>query len=75
VPSVKADPATKHIPVILVSSSIGWFENEDQTGTLGADGYLLIPFSAKTLADMVQDCSIGEFYTAFAGEKGTNGCD
>ena len=66
--ALKADPATKHIPVILVSS-IGWIENEDQTGTLGADGYLVMPFTAKMLADMVQDCSIGEFYTAFAGEK------
>src|SRR6516162_8384221 len=33
--TLKTDPATKHIPVILLSS-IGWIGNEDQTGTLGA---------------------------------------
>jgi CheY-like chemotaxis protein len=54
--ALKADPATKHISVILVSS-IGWKENEDQTGTLGADGYLLMSFTPEELAAMVQDCS------------------
>ena len=66
--ALKADPATKHIPVILLSS-IGWIENEDQTGALGADGYLLMPFTAKQFVAMVQDCSIGEFFTAFGSEK------
>jgi DNA-binding response OmpR family regulator len=69
--ALKADPSTRHIPVILLSS-IG-FDNQDQHGTLGADGYLVMPFAMKSLADMVQDCSVGEFCTAFsvplAGEE------
>jgi DNA-binding response OmpR family regulator len=69
--ALKADPSTRHIPVILLSS-IG-FDNEDQQSTLGADGYLVMPFTMKELAAMVQDCSISEFCTAFsvslAGEE------
>jgi PleD family two-component response regulator len=50
--ALKADATTRHIPVLLISS-IGWPANEDREGGLGADGYLLVPFTWQELQAVI----------------------
>jgi two-component system alkaline phosphatase synthesis response regulator PhoP len=50
--SVKADPATKSIPVIMVTA-IGHQLNEKLSAEVGADGYVTKPFSLEELLEVI----------------------
>ncbi len=55
--SVRSDPATREIPVVVISARVGV---EDQVRGLetGADVYVTKPFSPETLTSMVE-CALG----------------
>ena len=50
--TIKRDPATKMIPVIMVTA-VGQELNKKLAQEMGADGYITKPFSAQELADTV----------------------
>ena len=50
--TIKRDPATKMIPVIMVTA-VGQELNKKLAQEMGADGYITKPFSAQVLADTV----------------------
>jgi DNA-binding response OmpR family regulator len=55
--NVRSDPATREIPVVVISARVGV---EDQVRGLetGADAYVTKPFSPETLTAMVE-CALG----------------
>jgi two-component system alkaline phosphatase synthesis response regulator PhoP len=50
--AIKADPATKSIPVIMVTG-IGHKLNEKFSAEMGADGYVTKPFSLEKLMGVI----------------------
>jgi two-component system cell cycle response regulator DivK len=51
---IKADPATKHIPVIAVTS-YALAGDEAKTRAAGCDGYVSKPFSPRQLLGKVRE--------------------
>ena len=49
---IKADPATKGIPVIMLTA-LGYRLNEKLATVLGADGYINKPFKPQELQDVI----------------------
>jgi len=49
---IKADPATKNIPVIMLTA-VGYDLNKKLAKQMGADGYVTKPFSRQQLADAI----------------------
>jgi signal transduction histidine kinase len=54
--ALKEDPATKDIPVYIISI----VDNQALALALGADGYLLKPFDRKDLLDLARHADVGE---------------
>jgi len=52
--SLKADPETQHIPVLLLSGTFESFD-EDRARQVGADGHITKPFEAQALVDQVNE--------------------
>lgn len=52
--AIKADPALRHIPVLLLSGTFETFD-EDRARAVGADGNITKPFEAQALVDRVND--------------------
>lgn len=52
--AIKADPALRHIPVLLLSGTFETFD-EDRARAAGADGHITKPFEAQALVDRVND--------------------
>jgi hypothetical protein len=52
--ALKADPALRHIPVLLLSGTFETFD-EDRARAVGADGHITKPFEAQALVDRVND--------------------
>jgi CheY-like chemotaxis protein len=52
--AIKADPALRHIPVLLLSGTFETFD-EDRARAVGADGHITKPFEAQALVDRVND--------------------
>lgn len=50
--TIKANPATKRIPVVMVTA-IDYELNKDLAGSVGADGYLTKPFLEEELLDTI----------------------
>ena len=50
---IKADQATKDIPVVMITG-IGFKVNEKLAKEFGADGYLTKPFSLESLVDIAE---------------------
>ena len=51
--SIKADPTTRHIPVLAVTAHV-WDGIAQSAGQVGCDGYISKPFSMKQLVQEVQ---------------------
>ena len=49
---IKADPATKNIPVIMLTA-VGYDLNKKLAKQMGADGYVTKPFSRQQLVDAI----------------------
>jgi CheY-like chemotaxis protein len=49
---IKADPATKNIPVIMLTA-VGYDLNKRLAKQMGADGYVTKPFSRQQLVDAI----------------------
>ena len=49
---IKADPATKNIPVIMLTA-VGYDLNKKLAKQMGADGYVTKPFSRQQLIDAI----------------------
>lgn len=51
--SIKANPTTRHIPVLAVTAHV-WDGIAQSAGQVGCDGYISKPFSMKQLVQEVQ---------------------
>lgn len=51
--AIKADPATRHIPVAMITAR-GQLADTDEATLLGADGYFVKPFSPIQVAAWVR---------------------
>ncbi|MDH5567244.1 MAG: response regulator [Myxococcales bacterium] len=52
--AIKADPALRHIPVLLLTGTFEAFD-EKRAAQVGAAGHVAKPFEAQTLVDRVKD--------------------
>jgi CheY-like chemotaxis protein len=52
--AIKADPALRHVPVLLLSGTFETFD-EERARQVGADGHITKPFEAQALVDRVND--------------------
>jgi two-component system cell cycle response regulator DivK len=52
---IKGDPATKHIPIIAVTSYATLSGDEEKTRAAGCDGYIAKPFSPRELLGKVRE--------------------
>jgi CheY-like chemotaxis protein len=51
--AIKADPKTRHIPVLAVTAHV-WDGIAQSAGQVGCDGYISKPFSTKQLVQKVE---------------------
>jgi CheY-like chemotaxis protein len=54
--SLKADEATKHIPVVMLTA-MGLPSDREKAVAAGADGYIVKPFSTRDLAREVSQAT------------------
>jgi CheY-like chemotaxis protein len=50
--AIKADPALRHVPVLLLTGTFEAYD-EERAGRAGADGHVTKPFEAQALVDLV----------------------